>query len=113
MVAGRFTSYPPDLVEPFIIGLLRDDAQASLFRCRFPVAARFTLHQYVFDVVLYDGIGFVGFPKELRTVLDLVIRVCDLVPDDRRKVVETDVTALDADVRMQRHDEVPAVFFPG
>ena len=113
MIASGFTSDPPDLVEPFIIGLFRDNAQASLFWSRFPVAAWLALHQYVFDVVLDDGIGFVGLPKELRTVLDLVIRVGDLVPDDRSEVIETDVTALDADVRMQWHDEVSAMFFPG
>ena len=76
---------------------------------RAAVSARLALHQNELDVVLDDGVRLVGLAEKAAAAGNLVVRVGDFVPDDRREVVESDRLAMVLDRRMQRDDRVPAV----
>ena len=99
----------PELLKPFIEFVLGNHAQAALFLGRLAVAARLALHEDEFDVVLDDGVWLVGFAEEFRAVAHFVAGVGNLVPDDWIQVVETELAALHADVRMKRHDGVSSI----
>ena len=76
-------------------------------RCepRLPVPARLALKQDVLDVVLDHTVGFIRLAEE-STASHLVLSVGDLVPDDRREVVEADRPATLLDAGVQREDKV-------
>lgn len=88
--------------------LSRDDAKDPRGERWAPVAAGLALHEDELDVVLDDRVGLVGLPKEATTVIHLVDRVRDLVPDDRGEVVEAQPSAVLLNRGVERDDHVPA-----
>ena len=109
MTAGRARQVGPDLPEPGLIVVGADDAEQPLAGGRAAVPARLALHEDELDVVLDDGVRLVGLAEKPAAAGNFVVRVGDLVPDDRREVVEADRLAMVLDRRMQRDDRVPAV----
>ena len=80
----------PDLLEPFLMIGVANDAENPRGYRRAAIAAGLSLHEDEFDVVLDDGIRLVGLAEELsRHFRGLVDRVGNLVPDDRGKIVES------------------------
>ena len=80
---------------------------------RLPITARLALHQDELDIVLDDGIRLVGLAKKARrSVLDLIHRIGNLVPNDRRQIIETDLPAMLLNRRMERHHRMPTVVLP-
>lgn len=96
MEPGRSPGHAgPDLLKPLLIAIRRDDTQYSSRNRWAAVAATLALHQDEFNIVLNDGVGFVGFTQETASVpFCLILGVSDLMPDDRRKVRETDGAAV-------------------
>ncbi len=105
----------PDLTEEPFEALLRHEAEDSGGQVRLAVAASLALHQDELNVVLDDGVGLIGLAQEAAgSPIDLVRGVRDLVPDDRRQVVESQTPATFLDRRVQRDDGVtPVVLAPG
>ena len=93
MLARRCPGDVPKLLEPLIILFLGDHTEFTLTLSRLTVAPRLPLHQNEFHIILYDRIWLVWLTKELRSVVYLVIGVCNFVPDDRVEVVESDLAA--------------------
>ena len=99
----------PDLSEHGLEARFGQQAERARGTARPPVAAGLPLHQDEFDVVLDHGVGFVRLAqKAAGAALHLVRRVRDLVPDDRRQVVEPDRSAALLDGSMQRNHGVSA-----
>jgi hypothetical protein len=107
---GHSWQVGPDLAKPELIIFSADDAEQSLGFCGAAVSARLSLHKDKFDVVLDDGVGFVGFAEESPTA-GFIIGIGDLVPDDGSKVVEADLFAVFLYGGVQRNHGVPAIVF--
>src|SRR5262245_14224850 len=54
----------PNLAEPALIIILADNAEESLAPSGAAVAARLSLHEHKFNIVLDDRVRFVGFAQE-------------------------------------------------
>ena len=103
----------PDLPEPGLVVVGRDDAQHACFRGRSAIRSRFALHEDELEVVLDHRIRLVGLPEKASSAVYFVRCVRYLAPDDRRQVVEADATTLFLDRCMQRHHGVtPPVTAP-
>src|SRR5260370_1180853 len=83
----------PYLLEPGVMVLSGDETQHSLWQGGASIAPRLALHEDELDIVLDDGIGFIGLSKKASDALCFVDSVRNLVPDDRWKVVEPDLPA--------------------
>ena len=103
----------PYLPEPLLVLLLRQPGRLPLPVGGLAIPARLPQHEDELDVVLDDGIGLVGLPQEAGTVLDLMIRIGYLVPENGSEVVEADVPGPHDDVGVHRHDRMPAVLAAG
>lgn len=101
MLSGRSPGDVPELAEPGVVVLLINHRESALFLRRLAIAAGLPLHQDKLDVVLNDGIRLVGFAEEFGAVLNLIIGIGNLVPDDRIQIIEAQVTATDTNVSMQ------------
>jgi hypothetical protein len=88
-----------------------DDAEQTLASRRAAVSTGLALHQNKLDIVLDYGIRLVGFAEKSAPAGNLVVRIGDLVPDDRREVVEADLLAVVLNRRVKRDDSMPAVVF--
>lgn len=107
MASGRAGQTGPDLFEPDLVLVSRDDGEDARAHGRTSVASRLPLHQDEFDVVLHDGVGLIRLPEEPTAVsFSLVCRICDLVPDDRGQVREPDLPAVLLDGGVKRNDSV-------
>src|SRR5437899_2265603 len=79
---------PKYLIKPRTMLLLADEAE-NPHRFAWPsVPSWLSEHQYVLDVILDDSIGLVRLTEKRCAVLNLERGVGDLVPNDRREVVE-------------------------
>ena len=65
----------------------RNDAHNPRQPSRLAVPARLALHQDEFNVILDDTIRLVGFTEKATASFNFVLRVGNLVPDDRSEVV--------------------------
>lgn len=107
--SGRPGEARPDLLEPLLVVGLGDDAKDSGRQVGGAVTAGLSLHQDEFDVILDNGVGFVGLAQEGRPVsLGLELRVGDLVPNDRGQVVEADGPTMFLDRSMEGYYGMPA-----
>src|SRR5947207_2638693 len=104
--AGYIAPHGP---KPAGVVVFRNTRQLSLLFRGLPVAAVFAEHQNVLNVVLDDGVWLEWLSQERGTVLDLIAGVGDLVPKNWCQVVEPDSPATYRNVRVQRHDHVPAI----
>lgn len=75
------------------------------------VSTRLPLHQNKFAIVFDNRIRFVGLAEKTRAVFDFICGIGDFVPDDRRKIVESDFAALFLDCSVKRNDCVSAFVF--
>ncbi len=112
MTLRRSTRDVPYLLEPSVKVFFGDSASLSLSICRLPVPTRLPLHQYEFNIILYDRIRLVGLSKKLGPILDLIGGISDFVPKDRVQVVESDAPANDADIGMQRKNQMTSEIAP-
>src|SRR6266849_7392007 len=113
MASRRPGEAGPDLLEPFPVAVFGDHAEDARGQVSSAVASWFPLHEDEFYVIFDDRIRFVWFSQKAGAVaLDFVLRVSDLVPDDRRQVVKTYRPAMFLNRRVQRHDRVSPVIFP-
>src|SRR6266702_5968554 len=95
----------PHLLKPLLVILSGDHAEHSSGERWRAIAARFALHQDEFNVVLDDRVRLVRLPEKTASVARrLINRVGDLVPDDRREIGETQMTAMLLDRRVKRND---------
>ena len=102
----------PYLLEPLMVLLLCKPGRFPLLAGRLAVPARLPQHQDELDVVLDDGIGLVGLPQEAGPVPGLMACIRDLVPEDRRQVVEADLPRPHDDVGVHWHHRMPAMLAP-
>jgi len=109
ILRGRACHVTPNLLEPFLVILRRDNTENPGGNRRAPVPAVLPLHEDELDVILDDRVRLIGLAEEGAAVLHLIDGVCDLVPDDRSEVVEPDLPAVFLDRRVQRHDRVSAL----
>lgn len=105
---GGCSSNVPNLLKPSIKLSLRKPTGIALPVCRFSIAAGFPLHEDKFHVVFYNGIRFVRFTEELRSVGNLIRGVGDLVPDNRIEIIKADATTNDRDVGVEGKNEMTA-----
>src|SRR6267143_795112 len=109
--SARYAS--PDLLEPSLVLVAGNDAENAGRHARAAVPARLALHEDELDIVLDDCFGFVRLAQEPPAIAGgLVDGIGDLVPDDRREVVESQSPAVLLDRRMQGHDQVLAFVLP-
>ncbi len=101
----------PYLAEPNLIIFGADNAEQSFRGRRAAIAAWLPLHEDKLDVVFDYRVGLIGFSEKTAGARNLIIRVRDLMPDDRRKVVETNGLAMFLDCRMERNNGVTAIVF--
>src|SRR5438045_3514170 len=72
-----------------------------------PVVAGFAEDKNEFNIVFDYGVRLIWLPKEAGSVsVDLRNHICNLVPNNRRERVETQVLTLGNNSRMQRFDGV-------
>src|SRR5712692_68769 len=111
MIARRGPGEPgPDLLEPFPVAVLGDHAENARGQVRSAIASGFPLHEDEFNIILDDRVRFIWFSQKTRAVaLDLVLRVGDLVPDDRRQIVKTHRPAMFLNRSVKRDDGVSAI----
>ena len=92
---------------------IRYDGQHSRGQRRFPISPRFALHQDELNVVLYDGIGFIRFPQKTGSVAGGLKRgIGNLVPDNRRQIVITNLSTVVLNRGVKWNDRVSPVIFP-
>lgn len=101
------------MLEPFPVVLSGNHAESTCGGAGSPVAAGFALHENELDIVLDDGVGFVGFSeKAARPVVHFIDRVGDFVPDDGSEVVESDSPAALLNRGMERDNGVASLVLP-
>src|SRR5207253_9226312 len=67
----------------------------------------------VLNIVFHDGAGLIGLAVETRSIaFGLGYAVGDLVPEDWCQAVEAHASRSHLDIRVQRHDVVPAALLP-
>jgi hypothetical protein len=103
----------PELAEHRLVIVGLDHAQDALLDRRRAIATGLPEQQDVLDVVLDDRTRFVGLPEESGVPACLETGVPDLVPDDRRKVVESDVGAVRLDGCMEREHAMSPIITSG
>src|SRR5437762_3632359 len=106
MVPRGLAANVPDLSEPLLVILAWDQTQQALLIARIPVRARLPQHEDELDVILHDTVWLVGFAEDRGTRVGLVLRICDLVPNYRREIVEPDFSAPDSNGGMQGKDHM-------
>ena len=106
MVTGACAADTPDLLKPLAVERGWNHGEQARLNAGAAVAARLALEEDVLDVVLDDPVRLIGLSEESPAVLDFERRVSDLVPDDRRKVVEPDAAGVFLDGGVKREDDV-------
>ena len=98
--SGGCASECPDLLEVLAVQVFRDDRHDSGREGWATIAARLSLEEDEFDVVLDHRVWLVGFSEKARTIGYFQSCVGDLMPDDWRQVVisQRAATFLDAGV---------------
>src|SRR5690606_24124721 len=61
---GSAGDVAPDLAEPYLVSIRRDDAQQTVLAAGAAITAGFPLHENELDVVLDHGVGLVGLAEE-------------------------------------------------
>src|SRR6266852_4386160 len=111
--SGGTSNTSPYLLKPLLVILGGDHAEHASGQRWRAIAARLALHQNEFDVVLDDRVGFVRLAEKTAAIpIRLVHCICDLVPDDRREIGETQTTAVLLDRSMQRNNRMHAPVLP-
>ena len=109
---GRSRKPGPYLGKPCFVAFDWNYAQQSSRIGGTAVATWLALHQDELDVVLDYGIRLVGLAeKSAAAIVHLMHDVGNLVPNDRRQIVEADGSTVFLDRGMQRNHGMPSVVF--
>ena len=100
-----------DLTKPELVVFFADDTEDSLPLSWAAISTRLALHEHEFDVILDDRVRFVRLTEKPSAAGYLILGVGDLVPDDRREIVESNFFATLLDRCVKRDNGMPAVVF--
>ena len=114
MARGSAREAGPDLLKPQLMLLAGYDAQHAGGGGGSAVATGLSLHQDELDVILDHRVWLVWLAQKAGAVFHLMDGVRNLLPDDRRQVIEAELAAMLLDRRVQWNHCVPAlVLSPG
>jgi len=100
----------PDLLKPPLVVFAGNNRENPSCQRRTSVTTRFSLHKDELDIVLDHGVGLEGLSQKATSVLDFIGGVGNLVPNDRRKIVEANTAAVFLNRGVKGNDSVaPAI----